>query len=262
MGATEGNIDWPSVARHYEHADRFAEAASAYRQASADARRRGALGEARTYLTHAVSQVERMSSGPQRDRLEIALRLRRGFLASAAEGVSSPNAASDFERCLQLSGSNLGDDEFFSTLVALYGYYAMRADLDRADRLLGSVRTGLTGRREWFRPFNDAGFGMLAWYRGEFDSARDKLEAAAALRSDEGAQELAAVWFMPNEGTASIYTHLALARFMKGDVTGAEADLAKTEQRCEELDFPQGAFSLDYARQLEVLMRIRSGTVR
>jgi tetratricopeptide (TPR) repeat protein len=64
---------------------------------------------------------------------------------------------------------------------------------------------------------------------------------------------------MPNEGTASIYTHLALARFMKGDVAGAEADLAKTEQRCEELDFPQGAFSLDYARQLEVLMRIEAG---
>ena len=38
VAATDGNIDWPSVARHYEHAERFAEAASAYRQASADAR--------------------------------------------------------------------------------------------------------------------------------------------------------------------------------------------------------------------------------
>jgi class 3 adenylate cyclase/tetratricopeptide (TPR) repeat protein len=259
VSTTDGNPDWPSVARHYERAERFVEAASAYQQASADARRRGALGEARTYLTHAVSQAERSTAGRQRDQLEIALRLRRGFLASAAEGVSSPNAAADFERCLQLSSTDLRDDEFFATLVALYGYYAIRADLDRADRLLGSVRTVLTGRREWFRPFNDAGFGMLSWYRGNFDSAQDQLDAAAQTRSDEGAQDLAAIWFMPNEGTASIYTHLALARYMKGDLAGAEHEFARTEQRCEELDFPQGAFSRAYARQLEVLMRIEAG---
>lgn len=257
--ATGANLDWPKVARHYEQAERYPEAASSYWAASADARRRGALGEARTNLTYAVSAVELMKRGLQRDKLEIALRLRRGFLASAAEGVSSPNAAADFEQCLQLSSTDLGDDEFFSILVALYGYYAIRADLDRATRLLGSVRTALTGRREWFRPFNDAGFGMLSWYRGEFDTARDQLEAAAATRSDEGAHELASVWFMPNEGTASIYTHLALARYMKGDLAGAQRELSKTEQRCAELDFPQGAFSLAYARQLEVLMRIEAG---
>ncbi|RDH76011.1 adenylate/guanylate cyclase domain-containing protein [Mycolicibacterium moriokaense] len=259
VSTTDGNPDWPSVARHNVHAERFPEAASAYRQASADARRRGALGEARTYLTHAVSAAEQMKAGPERDQLQIALRLRRGFLASAAEGVSSPNAAADFERCLQLTSADLRDDEFFATLVALYGYYAIRADLDRAERLLGSVRTALTGRREWFRPFNDAGFGMLSWYRGEFDTARDQLAAAAAARSDEGAHELASVWFMPNEGTASIYTHLALARYVTGDFAAAEQEFARTAQRCDELDFPQGAFSLAYARQLEVLMRIEAG---
>jgi hypothetical protein len=46
---------------------------------------------------------------------------------------------------------------------------------------------------------------------------------------------------------------------MKGDLAGAEQEFARTERRCEELDFPQGAFSLAYARQLEVLMRIEAG---
>lgn len=257
--AADGNPDWPLVAQHYERAERYAEAAAAYRQASTDARRRGALGEARTYLAHAIDQVERSAPGPDRDYFEIALRLRRGFLASAAEGVSSPNAAADFERCLQLSSNELRDDEFFSILVALYGYYAMRADLDRVERLLQSVRAGLTGQREWFRPFNDAGFAMVLWYRGDFDSARKQLEAAAFSRSDQGAQELEAVWFMPNEGTASIYTHVALARYIQGDLAGAEAELERTEHRCEALGFPQGAFSLAYARQMEFLMRIEAG---
>jgi class 3 adenylate cyclase len=257
--AGDTNPDWRLVAQHYEHAERYTEAATAYRQASTDARRRGALGEARTYLSYAVEQAERSTPGQERDQLEIALRLRRGFLASAAEGVASPNAAADFERCLQLSSSHLSDDEFFSTLVALYGYYAMRADLDRVERLLQSVRASLTGRREWFRPFNDAGFGMVAWYRGDFDTACEWLEGAAQSRSEEGAKELEAVWFMPNEGTASIYTHLALAHYIKGDLASAEAELERTERRCETLAFPQGAFSLAYVRQMEVLIRIEAG---
>lgn len=257
--ASDTNPDWPLVARHYEHAERYAEAAKAFRQASTDARRRGALGEARTYLGHAVEQAERSPAGQDRDQLEIALRLRRGFLVSAAEGVASPNAAADFERCLQLSSSHLADDEFFSTLVALYGYYAMRADLDRVERLLQSVRASLTGRRKWFLPYNDAGFGMLAWYRGDFDTARERLEGAASSRNEEGAKELEAVWFMPNEGTASIYTHLALAYYIQGDLASAEAELERTERRCEALAFPQGAFSLAYARQMEVLIRMEAG---
>ena len=109
VAATDsGNPDWPLIARHYEHAERYAEAASAYRQASADARQRGALGEARTYLTHAVTQVERSRPGaaarPAGDRPAIATGV---CLHQAAEGVSSPNAAADFERCLQLSSNDL-----------------------------------------------------------------------------------------------------------------------------------------------------------
>ena len=256
---SEANPDWPLIASHYERAERFMEAAESYREASEDARLRGALIEARTYLSHAVSQVERAQPEPDRDHLEVALRLQRGFLAYAAEGASSANAAADYTRCLELSSSHLEDDEFFATLVALYGYYAMRADLDRAERLLSSVRTSLSGHREWFLPFNDAGFGMLAWYRGEFITARELLEAAARARSDESASELEAVWFMPNEGTASIYTHVALCRYIQGDLAGAEDELRRTESRCEGLSFPQGVFSWAYACQMEVLINMEAG---
>jgi class 3 adenylate cyclase/tetratricopeptide (TPR) repeat protein len=256
---SEANPDWPLIASHYERAERFMKAAEAYREASEDARLRGALIEARTYLSHAVSQVERADPGPQRDHLEVALRLQRGFLAYAAEGASSANAAADYTRCLELSSSHLEDDEFFATLVALYGYYAMRADLDRAERLLSSVRTSLSGRREWFLPFNDAGFGMLAWYRGDFVKARGLMEAAARARSDESASDLEAVWFMPNEGTASIYTHLALCLYIQGDLAGAEAELRRTESRCDGLGFPQGVFSGAYACQMEALINMEAG---
>ena len=81
-----GDPDWRLVASHYEQAERYADAAWAYQQASADARRRGAIDEARAYLTHALTQLEKYPPGPDRDRREIGPRLERGFLASAAEG--------------------------------------------------------------------------------------------------------------------------------------------------------------------------------
>jgi tetratricopeptide (TPR) repeat protein len=246
-----------AAATHYTKAERYPEAAQAYQHASDSARRRGALNEARTHLGSAISQIERQTPSAERDRAEVGLRLRRGFLIYAAEGVWSTTAAAEFERCLEITGLNF-TDELFATLIALYAYYAMRADLQRVDQLLGSLRATLDAGREWFRPFNTAGFGMLAWYRGEFENAMAYLEDAAAARSDENAPELEAVWFMPNEGVASIHTHLALARYILGDLAGAEQDLQRAARRCDEIDFPQGAFSLGYAKQMEFLIRIEA----
>ena len=55
--------------------------------------------------------------------------MERGFLAAAAEGHQSRESAADFERCLQLGGTDLRDDELVATLFALAGYYVVRADL-------------------------------------------------------------------------------------------------------------------------------------
>lgn len=253
----DASTDWPLIARHYEKAERYESAASAYQKASGMARRRGALDEARSYLGHAISQIERTAAGPERDRREISLRQRRGFLFYAAEGAASQNAAAEFERCLQLSGTDLTDD-LFATLTALYAHYAVRADLRRAHQVLQAVEAGIVQGQVRAFPTITAGFGMVAWYRGEFDSAREQLETAAARRHNVG-QALTNSWFMANEPVASIHTHLALARYIKGDLSGAEDELANSAQRCDAVGLPQGPFSRAYARQMEVLIRIESG---
>ena len=257
--AAAGNPDWPLIAHHYENAARYPEAAAAHGQASLNAWQRGALGEARNYLTHAIAQIERSASGADRDHMEIALRLRRALLAQAAEGVYSPNAATDFEHCLQLCSNDLQDDDLFSTVMSLYGYYTMRADLDRTERLVQSIRASLTGPREQFLPINEFALGMLAWYRGNYDYARSKLEVAADTLTEDAARELATMLFIPNDPTAGLYTHRALSRYVDADLPGAEAEFAAAERRCEQLAFPQGAFSLAYVRQMEVLIRIEAG---
>lgn len=252
-----GTTDWRVVAGHYERAERHDEAATAYQRASREAQRRGAIEEARGYLTRGLAEVEHLQPGAERDRHEVALRLRRGFLFSAAEGSWSLNAAADFERCLQLSESGLSND-LLATLTALYGYYSVRADLRRALQVLEAVHRGVSTAegRSW--PTLTAGFGMVDWYRGQFDAARTKLEEAATQLHQVGSAVFAA-WFMPNDPIASVHTHLALARFIQGDVGGVQEALTNTRIRCDEVGLPQGPFSLSYARQFEILMHMESG---
>jgi class 3 adenylate cyclase/tetratricopeptide (TPR) repeat protein len=249
--------DWRVVAGHYEQAERFDDAISAYRQAAAEARRRGALAEARTYLSLALTQLDRLSTSADRDRREIAVRLERGFLAAAAEGNQSPAAVVDFERCLQLSGTDLHDDELLATMVTLMVYYFTRADLHRVVRVLRSLRVGLEQGRDWLRPVIEASFGVVAALRGEFNAASSRLEHA--MPDLVATHQLDVLWYQPNDPITTARIHLALVRFVRGDLLGAEAELAEVAERVQGLGFPQGPFSAAFAIFVEIWIRIEAG---
>jgi class 3 adenylate cyclase/tetratricopeptide (TPR) repeat protein len=255
--AADGTPDWPLVAHHYENAARFDEAASAFQKASAGARQRGALGEARNHLTRALENVERLTA-PARDRREIAVRLERGFLASAATGHASVEAAAEFERCLEL----IGDEpslELYGTFSALWSYYATRGDLRRATQLSEALRTRYEDSPAWYRAATDSTLGVLATLRGEFNAARAMLEATVAAIDEVGSPEIEGAWFAPNDPLAGAYSFLGLVRCLQGDMAGAENAFAQVESRCEALDFPHGAFTLCYARAMETLACIETG---
>jgi class 3 adenylate cyclase len=253
-----GEPDWRLVAAHYEHAARFDEAASAYQQASSNARLRGALVEARNYLTQALAQLDRATPGPDRDRREMALRLERGFLDMATGGSSSRAAAADFGRCLQLGGTDLRDNELVATLLALTGYYIGHADLRRTDQVLEVLRARVGEARQWFGPVIEVFFGMVAFLRGEFAAAGSHLEWATAGPAAADQHQFDAVWFQPNDPIASAHVHLALVGLVRGDLTGVDAQLALAARRAEALGFPQGLYTLANARFVESWTRIEA----
>jgi tetratricopeptide (TPR) repeat protein len=254
-----GDPDWRLVAAHYENAERNTDAASAYQQASADARRRGALDEARTYLTRAITQLESAPPDHGRDRREIGPRLERGFLAAAAEGYQSPSVVADFERCLQLAGTDLRDDQLFATLLALCSYYIPRADLERASQLLQLLLTGADEDRRWFRSGIESGLGMVAFQRGEFGTARCHFEHAIAGLPAEDEHHTEALWFIPDDPIALAHEHLGLDRIFHGDLPGAEAQFGNALRRADQLGFPQGPYNHVYSIDLEILMRTEAG---
>jgi tetratricopeptide (TPR) repeat protein len=253
-------LDWQVLAAHFERADRAVEAAEAWEQAAEEARRRGALGEARALLGRAIALVAPSDDDTARRR-EVQLHLRRGFLATSEEGNSSPEAARDFERCLSLIGAETDSEELFRTLVVLWGHYAARAELARARQILDLIRRQLRDEREFFIPFNTAGYGMLDWFAGDFVGALGLLEEAADTSSRTFAHEAELVtgWYMPADPRAAIHTHLALARFVAGDLRGALGELDQASIRVAERDFPAGAFSAAYASSYEAWLHMESG---
>ncbi len=258
-GVAAGGPDWGLVAGHYEKAQRFDAAARAYQEASAAARRRGALAEARTDLTLALAALDRATPGAEGGRSEMALQLERGFLTAAIEGYQTRATVGDFERCLQLCGTDLGDDELVVTLFALAGYYALRADLRRAARVLEALRAGLRYGRPWLRPVIEVGLGLVAWLRGEFDAACSHLERATRGLAAADQHEIDAVWIQPDEPVASAHVYLALVGLVRGDLPGAEAELAQVACRAERLGFPQGPYVRAMACYVKIWLRIEAG---
>lgn len=258
-GDAGGDADWRLVAGHFERAEQFHEAASAYQRASNDARRRGALAEARTHLTHALGQLDRATPGPERERHEMAARLRRGVLISVAEGYQSRAAAADFERCLHLGGTDLREDELFATLTALGNYCLARADLGRAAQVINSLRAGLEGR-QWFRPAADMLIGLLACLGGEFDAGCRHLDAATTSVAAANHHDVVAVWrFVPNEPVTSAHIHLALVALVRGDLRGGETELSIAADRAARLSFPQGPYMHAWMLFLDSWMRVEAG---
>jgi class 3 adenylate cyclase/tetratricopeptide (TPR) repeat protein len=256
--AADGTPEWPLVAHHYARAERFDEAVSAWQTASANARQRGALGEARAHLARALENVERLAPGSDRDRHEVAVRLERGFLTSAATGHASAEAAAEFGRCLHLIGDQPGL-ALYATFSAMWSYYATVGDLRRATQLVEALRTRLEDMPDWYRAANVAVFGSLAVFRGDYHGARATLEAAAAAVDKMGSPEIEGAWFAPNDPLAGMYTFVGVTRFMQGDLAGAEAAFARTERRCEQLGFPHGVFTWCYGQTFEALVRAEAG---
>ncbi|MGV0812410.1 adenylate/guanylate cyclase domain-containing protein [Mycolicibacterium boenickei] len=253
--------DWRLVARHYESARRFDEAVAAYQKACVEARRRGAALEACTYLTNALEQLDHCATGPEHERLEIALRLERGFLIGAAHGSMSGDAPADFERCLELAAGGIHQDELFTTLTALLSYYVPRAELRRAHELVDSLAGTIAKDQPWMRRAIASSMGSITWLEGNFTAAREHLVTALADRWALDSRELDTTWRGNTDPISGAHTYLALADLIAGDLTQAKADLAESVRRCEQLGFPLNAFNRAHTYFKEIWVCLESGQV-
>ncbi len=256
--ASAAEPDWHVVAGHYERALQCDEAVGAYQKASITARRLGAIHEAVECLTKALDQLAGCAAGAARDRREIAIRLERGVLAAATQGSVGP---ADFERCLALASTGNYQDELFTTLTALIGYYLPRAELRRAHELLDSLSARITKDRPWSYPAIAASLGSVSWLEGDFTAARGHLIHALADRSAADPRVLESAWWVVVDPISSAHLFLALTHMVCGDLDRANGELADSVRRCNQLGFPQNAHNRAHTYFMEIWVRLETGQI-
>jgi class 3 adenylate cyclase len=252
----DGSLDWAPIAMHYEEAERALDAVDAYEKAAAGARMRGALTEARVHLGKAIELLlSRIGHDVERDTREVNLRLQRGYVASAQEGFTSTVAEEEYERCLELTAADPLSDPTFNTVVVLWSYHYLRGRLSKAREISEFTYRNLD-KREWYRNFNIAAFGLIDCWEGDLSTARDRLEMFYANRNEEDEERFAAQWFYPIDPTSSIFSTLSVVRFLMGELAGATAIFEETMERTGTISFPQGPFTAVYALTIEAWLRM------
>ncbi len=244
VGVDEDAVEWQTVAVHYARALKAADAADAYEKASESARQRGALSEARSLLTEAIEQATGdPDSPPER---EVGLRLQRGYLSLSMEGNSSPDAAGDYERCLELSLSAVGSGQMFATLISLWAYYSSRAEFDRAIQVLDLLHANDAALPPAMSAMIEGCYGLVAWYRGDYVQGRERYAVMQTMFENVVAgADLSSWWFIPTDPYVVSTTNTPLMVAMSwGDISSAESLLAKARALVADAQFPRGPYTL------------------
>ena len=104
--------------------------------------------------------------------------MRRGDSSpQPSRAPQAPPLAADFERCLQLVGTDLREDELVATLIALGAYYMSAPTCAGLAQVLESLRARRR-RPAVVPPVLSPHSGWWQWLRGEFATARSHLEEA------------------------------------------------------------------------------------
>ncbi len=151
------------------------------------------------------------------------------------------------------------EDELFTTLTALIGYYVPRAELRRAHELLDSLSARITKDRPWSHPVIASSLGSVIWLEGDFTAAREHLSRALADRSAADPAVLDAAWWVRVDPIASAHKYLALTHTVCGDLDRANAELADSVRRCDGLGFPQNAYNRAQTYFVEIWVCLETG---
>ncbi|MFN8643413.1 MAG: adenylate/guanylate cyclase domain-containing protein [Candidatus Binatia bacterium] len=128
--------DPEEMAHHCLEGGLSVEAASWYRQAGERAAERCAHTEALAHFSRALDIAATLPAGPDRDRLELILRVAAGPPMIAIRGYGDPEVEQTFERARRLCESVDEAPNLFEAVWGLANYYQSRSALGPA-RVLG-----------------------------------------------------------------------------------------------------------------------------
>ncbi len=167
------------LARQYEEAGMAGKAIDYLLLAGREARRVSANEQAVAYLEKGIDLLQELSTGKERDEIELELQITSGAPKVATKGYASPDVERTYERARELC-ERIGDVKRLApALWGLCTFYQVRGRhktaYEMAEQILTIAEegedTGLLLLAHWM-------LGTTLTHLGEFSSARDHLELA------------------------------------------------------------------------------------
>ena len=250
LDGTGRAVDWNVVGHHLRLAQRPLDAYETILAGADEARRGGAIPEALQSYREALDLVAELSDPGVRDLLEVRCRLQRGITAVSARGFAAEEAVEDFERCAELCRRLGPRPEHLSAMTGVYSFYLLQGELTAAREVAGDLRSWVEAGHADHRPENALAFGVLSFFEGDYAGAAERLGQAArqfpTLPADapRGEQN----WLLPFDPLVVTLSHLATVLWITGRPREAHEAGDRAVARAATLAFPEGPFSMAYAK--------------
>jgi class 3 adenylate cyclase/tetratricopeptide (TPR) repeat protein len=243
-------VDWNVVGHHLRRAGRPLDAYEAILAGADQARRGGAITEALLSYRDALDLVAEVADPGVRDLLEVRCRLQRGITATSARGFGAEEAVEDFARCAELCRQLGPRPEHLSALTGVYSYYLLQGELAAAREVADDLRSWVETGNADHRPENSLAFAVLAFFEGSYAEAAERLGQAAGQFREQPADAARGEqnWLLPFDPLVVTLSHLATVLWITGRPREAHAAGDRAVARAATLAFPEGPFSMCYAK--------------
>jgi class 3 adenylate cyclase/tetratricopeptide (TPR) repeat protein len=243
-------VDWNVVGHHLRRAGRPLDAYEAILSGADQARRGGAIPEALQSYRDALDLVAEVTDPGVRDLLEVRCRLQRGITATSARGFGAEEAVEDFARCAELCRQLGPRPEHLSALTGVYSYYLLQGELAAAREVADDLRSWVETGNADYRPENALAFAVLAFFEGDYTEAAERLGQAAGQFREQPADAARGEqsWLLPFDPLVVTLSHLATVLWITGRPREAHEAGDRAVARAATLTFPEGPFSMCYAK--------------
>ena len=250
LDGTGRAVDWNVVGHHLRLAQRPLDAYEAILAGADEARRGGAIPEALQSYHEALDLVAELTDPGVRDLLEVRCRLQRGITAVSARGFAAEEAVEDFARCAELCRKLGPRPEHLSAMTGVYSFYLLQGDLAAARQVAGDLPLLGRGRPRRLPARERARLRRPQLLRGRLRRSgraprpgRAPVPDAARLRP-RGEQN----WLLPFDPLVVTHSHLAPVLWITGRPREAHEAGDRAVARAATLPFPEGPFSMAYAK--------------
>jgi len=243
-------VDWNVVGHHLRLAGRPLDAYEAILSGADQARRGGAIPEALRSYRDALDLAAEVADPGVRDLLEVRCRLQRGITAVSARGFGAEEAVEDFARCAELCRQLGPRPEHLSALTGVYSFYLLQGDLAAAREVADDLRSWVETGNADYRPENTLAFAVLAFFEGNYAEAAERLRRAAGQFREEPLDRVRSEqnWLLPFDPLVVTLSHLASVLWITGRPREAHEAGDRAVARAATLAFPEGPFSMCYAK--------------